>query len=266
MQPHRPEFLKTRFIASPALHPDGRLERIAYLDTPGDSPTILWCGGLMSDMRGTKASVLHQWASDAGHAFIRFDYLGHGESSGEFTQGSISRWAADTLQIIDELTTGPLILIGSSMGGWTSLLAARARPDRVKALLLINPAPDFTEWMWDSWTEAQRETIQREGILFIPSDYGDPYPYTLNLIEDGRTQRLLDKALNLDIPVHIFSGADDDVVPTARCEALQRALPNAKLTVIEGGDHSLSRPEDMARLQAALSKLISACATPESFP
>ena len=256
MQPHRPEFVKIRFLPAPPLHAEGRPERIAYLSTPGDAPTIIWCGGLMSDMRGTKASEFHKWAAKAGHGFIRFDYLGHGESSGEFTQGTISRWAADTLQVIDELTTGPVILIGSSMGGWTSLLAARARPKRVKALLLINPAPDFTEWMWESWDDAQRETIERDGILYIPSDYGDPYPYSLSLIQDGRSQRLLDKPLDLDIPVHIFSGAEDDVVPTARCVQLQNALSNARLTVVEGGDHSLSRPEDMNAMKAALEEIV----------
>jgi len=266
VQPQSLEFLETRFITAPALHPEGRPEHIAYLSTPGNAPTIIWCGGLMSDMRGTKASEFHKWAAKAEHAFTRFDYLGHGESSGEFTQGTISRWATDTLQVIDELATGPVILIGSSMGGWVSLLAACARPDRVKALLLINPAPDFTEWMWESWDTTQRETIQRDGILHIPSDYGDPYPYTLNLIEDGRTQCLLDKPLPLNIPIHIFSGAEDDIVPTARCEQLAKALSRAELTVVKGGDHSLSRQDDMAKMQSALSHLISACAEAESFP
>ena len=258
MQPHKPEFLKTRFLAAPPLNDGGPLERIAYLDTPGESPTIVWCGGLMSDMRGTKAGAFHDVAARQGHAFVRFDYLGHGESTGEFVQGTIGRWARDTLQVIDEVTDGPLILIGSSMGGWTSLLAARARPGRVKGLLLINPAPDFTETMWAGWSDDHKREIQDDGITYVPSDYGAPYPYTWALIEDGRANLLMDGDLGVDVPVHIFSGENDEVVPTAHCRRLAEALPSAALTVVEGGDHSLSRPEDIALMARTLGDLVRA--------
>lgn len=251
---HDPQSLKARFLARDPLTPGGEAERVAYKTTPGVSPTIIWCGGLMSDMDGTKAIALHDWAAKEGLAFLRFDYFGHGASTGAFTDGTISRWAEDTLAVIDHLTTGPLILVGSSMGGWVSLLSARAR-DRVKALLLINPAPDFTEDVFKSFTPEQQRGIQRDGIVHVPSDYGEPYPYAWALIEDGRANLLLTADLDLSIPVHIFSGDADTVVPTAHCQRLTDALPNATLTVVEGGDHSLSRPEDIAALKKALENL-----------
>ena len=248
---HDPE---TQFLARDPLAPGGEAERLAYKATAGKAPTILWCGGLMSDMEGTKAVALHRWAARKGHAFVRFDYHGHGASTGAFTDGTITRWAEDTLAVIDDLTEGPLILIGSSMGGWVGLLAARAR-DRVRALLLINPAPDFTEDVFRAFTPEQQHAVRRDGIVHIPTDYGDPYPYSWALIEDGRANLLLQGDLGLDIPVHIFSGDLDTVVPTAHCQRLANALANATLTVVEGGDHSLSRPEDIKALEDALASL-----------
>jgi len=164
-------------------------EKIAYKmskDADGYSgPTLIWCGGLKSDMEGGKATHLHDWAIEEGRNYIRFDYYGHGVSSGEFRDGTISRWAADVVQIMDELTSGDVILIGSSMGGWASLLAALKRPDRVKGLLLIAPAPDFTQKLtWAEWTEAQRETLGRDGVVYVPSDYDEPYEYSQALMAD----------------------------------------------------------------------------------
>ena len=215
----------------------------------------MWVGGMMSDMRGTKAEDFHAWAEDAGYAYVRFDFPGLGESSGDYLDGDVSRRLRDTLQVIDDLTTGPVVLIGSSMGGWVSLLATRARPERVGALLLINPAPDFTEWLLEDWPPEVRREIERDGIVYIPSDYGEPTPYAWAWIEDGRANLVMEEDLGLDIPVMIFSGDADDVVPTEKCRRLANSLPSAELVVVEGGDHSLSRPGDLKRLRAALAKL-----------
>ena len=244
------------FLAAPPLEPGGEVERIAYLQSEGRAPTFVWCGGLMSDMRGTKADVLHDHAARMGYGFVRFDYHGHGESTGAFTDGTISRWARDTVQVIDDLTAGPLVLMGSSMGGWTSLLAARARPGRVAGLVLVNPAPDFTEALvWPGWSPERKREIQRDGIVYIPSDYGEPYPYTWALMEDGRANLILDGDLDIACPVEIFSGDRDDVVPVAHARRIARAIPQAKLHVVEGGDHSLSREGDLERLKAAMGRM-----------
>ena len=257
---HKPQFARTQFLAREPHRDGGALERLAYLTTgagAGSSgPTLVWVGGMMSDMRGSKAEAFHDWAARQGLGYVRFDFPGLGESSGDYLDGHVSRRVADTLAVIDELTEGPLLLIGSSMGGWVSLLAARARPDRVRALLLVNPAPDFTQWLMEDWSPEIRHRIERDGIVHIPSDYGDPTPYAWAWIEDGRANLVMEGDLGLDIPVHIFSGAADDVVPTARCRELADALADAELTVVEGGDHSLSRPRDIARMETALGKLI----------
>ena len=246
---------EAQFLAAPPHAEGGEIARIAYLKSDGGSPSFVWVGGMLSDMRGTKAEDFHAWAEGEGRAYVRFDFPGLGESSGDYLDGSVSRRLRDTLQVIDELTTGPVVLIGSSMGGWVSLLAARARPGRVKGLLLINPAPDFTEWLLEDWPPEVRREIERDGIVYIPSDYGEPTPYAWAWIEDGRANLVMEDDLGLDIPVRIFSGAEDDVVPTAKCRRLADALPGATLTVVEGGDHSLSRPDDLLRLRAALDAL-----------
>ena len=252
-----PMHLAPEYLSAPALEPGGVLERIAYLASEGAAPTFVWCGGLMSDMRGTKAEVLHGWAREHGCGFVRFDYYGHGESTGAFTDGTISRWARDTLQVVDELTAGPVVLLGSSMGGWVSLLAARARPERVRGLILINPAPDFTEALvWPSWTPEQQHEIQRDGVIYIPSDYGDPYPYTWALMEDGRANLVMEGDLGLDVTVEIFSGDRDEVVPSAHCRRLADALEGAVLHVVEGADHSLSREEDLELLRGAMGRMV----------
>ena len=244
-------------LAAPPIEPGGKLERIAYLESDGAAPTFVWCGGLMSDMRGTKAEVLHAWAKARGCGFVRFDYFGHGESTGSFTDGTISRWARDTLQVMDDLTSGPVVLLGSSMGGWVSLLAARERPERIKGLILINPAPDFTsELVWPSWTPEQQHEIQRDGVVYIPSDYGEPYPYTWALMKDGRANLVMEGDLGLDVPVEIFSGDRDEVVPTSHCRRLADALEGAVLHVVKSGDHSLSREGDLGMLKAAMGRMV----------
>ncbi|MGB0906148.1 MAG: alpha/beta hydrolase [Maricaulaceae bacterium] len=229
--------------------PDGY--KIAYKNHAGEGPTFIWCGGLKSDMDGGKAVHLHEWARSIGQSFIRFDYFGHGISGGEFTDGTISRWSADVCQIIDELTDGHVILIGSSMGGWSSLLAAIDHPDRVKGLLLINPAPDFTEKLtYASWSVEQKTALKRDGIVYEPSGYDEPYAYSAGLIEDGRARQILDAPIPFCGPVHILQGEADTVVPWEYSMKILGALesPDVDYTLVKGGDHSLSRPEDLDRL------------------
>jgi len=230
-------------------------EKIAYKMNEGTidykGPTLIWCGGLKSDMEGGKATHLHDWAFEEGRRYIRFDYFGHGVSSGEFKDGTISRWAQDVVQIMDELTTGDVILIGSSMGGWSSLLAMIQRPERVKGLLLIAPAPDFTEkLMLPSWTKEQHETLERDGILYVPSDYDEPYEYSKTLIEDGRKNQILDNPIKFDGPIRILQGAKDDVVPWEYSRRIIDVVTSHDIdyTLVKDGDHSLSTPTDLDRL------------------
>lgn len=222
------------------------------------SPGLIWCGGLKSDMEGSKATALHDWAAHEGHRYVRFDYFGHGASSGRFRDGTVSRWTDDTLQVIDELTEGPQILIGSSMGGWTSLLAAMARPDRVKGLLLIAPAPDFTEkLMWARFDEHIRKTIMEEGIYYEPSDYDEPYEISRDLILDGRENQILDTPIKFDGPVRILQGLRDTSVPPEHAQKVVEAITSEdiELTLVKNGDHSLSQPHDIDRLIRTVKEL-----------
>ena len=241
-------------------------EAIAYKKTDGASqdqtaPTLIWCGGLKSDMEGGKAVHLHAWAQARGHSFIRFDYFGHGESSGQFTDGTISQWAEDVKTVIGKLCQGDIILIGSSMGGWAALLAAMDMPERVAGLALINPAPDFTDKLTvANWTDAQIKALEDNGIVYEPSGYETPYAYSKALIEDGRKRQILDAPVEINYPVHILSGSEDPVVPSAYAAKLLGVLRpqnnDIYFTKVAGGDHSLSRPQDLARIEAALIDLI----------
>lgn len=225
--------------------------RIAYMQSTGARPGIIWCGGLKSDMDGSKASALHNWANEQDRAFLRFDYFGHGKSSGEFRRGTISRWAADTVQVIDELTVGPQIIVGSSMGGWTALLAALARPKRIKALVLLAPAPDFTEkLMWAGFNDDIRRAIMEEGIYYEPSDYDEPYEISRELILDGRKNLLLDAPINIICPVRIIQGMQDTSVPYGHAQKIADALvsDDVELTLVKNGDHSLSGEKDIKRM------------------
>jgi len=205
--------VKLNYLSAPPIN-NPNDEKIAYKMSGGKGPTLIWCGGLKSDMEGGKATHLHDWAIEEGRSYIRFDYYGHGVSSGEFRNGTISRWVADVIQIMDELTKGDVILIGSSMGGWASLLAALQRPDRVKGLILIAPAPDFTEKLTRlEWTEEQRAASQRGESVLMPSDYGEPYEYSAALMADGQNNQILDRPIKFEGPVRILQGAADSVVP-----------------------------------------------------
>ena len=233
-------------------------ETLAYNHTDGRGPAIIWCGGLKSDMEGGKALHLHDWAKREGRAYVRFDYFGHGISSGRFRDGTISRWARDVVQVMDEVAKGDVILIGSSMGGWASLLAMMERPERVKAMVLIAPAPDFTEkLMWDNWDEAARRAVTEDGIHYEPSDYDEPYEYSRELMDDGRARQILDTPIVFPGPVRILQGMQDDVVPWEYASRLLDVMTSqdVTMTLVKSGDHSLSRPEDLSRLEQTVDGL-----------
>jgi pimeloyl-ACP methyl ester carboxylesterase len=230
-------------------------ESLAWRRVAGAGPTIVWLGGFRSDMAGTKAEALAQWAKANARAYVRFDYLGHGESSGDFqAKGTITRWRDDALAVIDELTDGPLVLVGSSMGGWIACLAAMARPSRIAAMVLVAPAADFTEkLMWTRMDAAARHAVEHEGVWMRPSDYGDPYPITRGLMEDGRRWSILPGPVGVTCPVRILQGGADPDVPWRHALDLATALEAQDLvfSLIRDGDHRLSRPQDITRLIAA---------------
>jgi pimeloyl-ACP methyl ester carboxylesterase len=222
-------------------------------------PGIVFLGGFMSDMTGGKAIALEAFAKARGQAFVRFDYFGHGASSGRFEDGTISRWAEDATAVLDELTDGPQILVGSSMGGWIMLLSALARADRVAGLVGIAAAPDFTETlMWRAFTPEIRSLIERDGVYYEPSAYGEqPYPITRRLIEEGRSHLLMDKPIPLACPVRLIHGtADPDVPYTLSLELMQRLdSADVEVTLVKGGGHRLSEPQDLARLTGVVGAL-----------
>ena len=244
--------------------PDGRslaYHRTAPADTSDPRPGLVFLGGFRSDMTGTKATALEAFARARGLAFLRFDYTGHGASSGDFeAEGCISAWARDAADALDHLTTGPQILVGSSMGGWIALLLARARPDRVAALTTIAAAPDFTErGMWADLTPAQRETLTTTGRLALPSEYSDdPYVFTRLLIEDGRANLVLDRPLPLPFPVRLLHGAADADVPFRwALDLLAHAdSPDLRLQLVKDADHRFSGPRELAILTAVLDELL----------
>ena len=237
--------------------PDGNT--IAYANTAGRAPTVVFLGGFRSDMTGTKAVALEAWAREAGRAFLRFDYLGHGQSSGRFEDGTIGRWLDDSLAAIDQLTTGKLVLVGSSMGGWLSLLVARARPERLAGLVLIAAAPDFTERMLlKGLSPEDRVALERDGRLERASQYSpEPSVFTWKLIEEGRNHLLLDKKLSLPCPVRLLHGQSDPDVPWEYSLQIAAHLdaPEVITILIKGGDHRLSTPADIARLISTVEEL-----------
>lgn len=232
---------------------------LAFERQTGAAPTFVWLGGFKSDMAGTKAQRLAEWAHARGQGFVRFDYSGHGQSGGAFTDGTIGAWAGDAVAVIDKLTSGPLVLVGSSMGGWISLLAARARRERIAGLLLIAPAADFTErLMWASFPAEVRDQIMQTGRWERPSAY-DPEPYviTRRLIEDGRRDLVMDGPIPFAGPVRILQGGADPDVPAAHAEAVYACIdsPNKDFILVGDGDHRLSRPQDLDLLTATADEL-----------
>jgi pimeloyl-ACP methyl ester carboxylesterase len=236
--------------------PDG--ERLAWRRTAGAGPTVVWLGGYRSDMTGTKAQAIADWAAAAGRAYLRFDYFGHGASSGEFVRGTITRWREDALAVLDEITEGPLVLVGSSMGGWIACLAAMARPQRLVGLVLVAPAPDFTDKLMLPGLSAQaRSAIREDGVWYEPSQYGEPNPITRDLLEDGARWSILPGPVPIAAPTRILQGGEDPDVPWRHALELAQALNGADVvfTLIKDGDNRLSRPQDIARLIAAVAEL-----------
>lgn len=232
--------------------PQGR--RLAVSRVAGRGPAVLFLGGFRSDMTGTKAAWLADWAQGAGRAFARFDYSGHGRSDGAFEAGTITAWAEDARAVMATLP-GPAVLVGSSMGGWIALLLAREAPERVAALVTVAAAPDFTEdGLWGGAPEALRARLMAEGVVHVPSDYGAPYPITRALIEDGRANLVLRSPLSLPMPVRMLQGTADREVPAATALRLldHAAGPDIRLTLVGGADHRFSSP----RLLKLLSRTV----------
>ena len=234
----------------------GRLDRgngadLAWVRLNGAGPTVVFLPGFRSDMTGDKATALAAFCAERGMGMLRFDYSGHGASSGDFLDGTIGAWAADALAAIDALTTGPLVLVGSSMGGWIALLTAIARPDRVAALVGIAAAPDFTQrLMWDSMAPSERAILERDGVLYVPSQYGEPTPITRALIQDGANHLVLTGRMPICCPVRLLHGQADPDVPweLALRIAEQVVTQDVRVVLVKDGDHRLSRPADLALL------------------
>ncbi|RCW86627.1 alpha/beta hydrolase [Paracoccus lutimaris] len=239
---------------------DGPLgRRIAYNRLPGDGPGVVFLGGFKSDMQGTKAVFLEDWARARGQAFLRFDYSGHGESSGNFEAGCIGDWLADAAVAIEALTEGPQVLVGSSMGGWISLLLARALPERVAGLVTVAAAPDFTErGFWPGFSDLERAKLMREGRILRPSDYGEPYVITRRLIEDGRDHLVMAAPLNLPFPVRFLQGTADRDVPVAWASDLLAHAQgeDMRLLLVKGADHRFSTDECLGLIASAVEEVL----------
>jgi len=235
---------------------------IAYHRLAGMLPGIVFLGGFRSDMTGTKALYLEEYCRRRGRAYVRFDYFGHGASSGDFASGTIGRWRDDAVAILDSLTEGKQILVGSSMSGWIMLLAALARPERIAGLVGIAGAPDFTEeLLWSRLTPAQRREIDERGRVVLPSEYdGAGYLYARALIEDGRKHLLLGKTIPIAVPVRLLHGMRDESVPWRLSLRLAERLASrdVAITLVKDGDHRLSTPADLALLAQTLDALIEA--------
>jgi pimeloyl-ACP methyl ester carboxylesterase len=234
--------------------------RIAYRLSPGRAPGVVFLGGFRSDMSGTKAHFLEAWARARGQGYLRFDYTGHGVSSGDFLQGSISDWTRDAHDAVTRLTEGPQVLVGSSMGGWIALLLAGRLPGRVAGLVGIAAAPDFTEdAMWAAFDPGQRDRLLAEGRIELPSDYDDgPYPITRHLIEDGRRNLVLREPLDLPFAVRLLHGtADRDVEPAVALRLLDRATgPDVRLTLVKEADHRFSEPDNLELLARTIEDIL----------
>lgn len=232
---------------------------LAWQILSGRGPTVVFLPGYRSDMTGDKATALAALCRERGQALLLFDYSGHGASGGVFTDGTIGRWTADALAAIDALTSGKLVLVGSSMGGWIGLLAALARPDRIAGYVGVAAAPDFTEaLMWATMLPDERATLERDGLVLVPSAYGEPTPITRALIEDGRTHLLLGGPIPLRCPVRLLHGQADADVPweTALRLAGRIEADDVQVVLVKDGGHRMSRPGDLALLTGLLGPLL----------
>ncbi len=232
---------------------------LAYAQSGAGGPTLVFLPGFMSDMTGDKATMLAAYAADLGCSALRLDYSGHGASGGQFVAGTIGSWAQDALFLIDRLTQGEIVLVGSSMGGWIALLVALARPDRISAVACIAAAPDFTEdLIWSQLPEAERTTLMRDGMLRRPSGYGGEQVITRALIEDGRTHRLLGGPIGIACPVRLLHGQRDDAVPWRTSLALAERMhsEDVQVVLVKDGDHRLSRAQDLSLLRRVVAPLL----------
>jgi len=238
--------------------------RLAYHLTAGTKPTVVFLGGLKSDMDGTKAVHLEEWAQRNGRAFLRFDYSGHGFSSGTFEDGCIGDWAQDTFDILNALVSGPILPVGSSMGGWQALLLSRRMSDRIIGMVTIAAAPDFTEdGYWTSFSDAQKAQIEAEGQIEIPSDYMEPYIITRRMIEDGRQQLVLRRPLPLDFPVRCLQGTADTAVSTQTAVRLleHAESPDMRLLLVKDADHRFSDGPCLGLIEAAVEEVLALAAS-----
>ena len=232
--------------------------RLAFHKTVGTAPTVVFLGGLKSDMEGTKAIHLEAWCKAKGRAFLRFDYSGHGQSSGTFEEGAIGDWAEDTQAILDAHTDGPLVVVGSSMGGWQALLFARNNPARVQGLALIAAAPDFTEdGYWANFTDAQKAELAEKGQVALPSDYMEPYIVTQRMIDNGRQNLVLRAPLPLPFPVRCLQGTADTAVSTQTAlNLLEHAdCADMHLTLVKDADHRFSDETCLALIEDAVEQV-----------
>jgi pimeloyl-ACP methyl ester carboxylesterase len=233
---------------------------LAYHRTQGAKPGVVFLGGFTSDMTGVKATTLERWCRGRGQAFVRFDYSGHGASSGRFADGTIGRWAEEAIAVLDQLTEGPQILVGSSMGAWMMLLAALARPERIAGLLGLACAADFTRYLlWDRLDDPLRERLRRERVISLPSPYGEPYIIAMNLIEEAEKHWLLDRPeLPIHGPVRLIHGMGDLDVPWRISVemAAKLASPDVRVLLVKDGEHTLSREKDLVLLTRTLGDLL----------
>jgi pimeloyl-ACP methyl ester carboxylesterase len=231
-------------------------DRIAYILSEGKLPCVVFFGGFKSDMTGTKAVTLEKFCKEQEQMFVRFDYTGHGQSSGEFKDGTIGQWKKDALALIDKIGAEKYIFAGSSMGAWIAMLCALEFPDKIAGLVGIASAPDFTEKLiWEKLSSAQQAALQKDGVYYAPSCYGEePYPIMLNLIEEARNHLLLDRDIKLDMPVCLLHGTEDEDVPwQVSTQILEKITSkNAALTLIKGGNHRLSDPSQLNMLCEAV--------------
>ena len=238
---------------------NGPAGRLAYRQQPGRDPGLLFLPGFMSDMTGEKATRLGALSASRGHHYVALDYSGHGASDGRIEEGTITRWLADVLAVLDAVCPPRVVLAGSSMGGWLALLAARARPERVAALLGIAAAPDFTERLvWHTLSPGERETMMREGLLRVPSAYGGDQVFSRALIEDGRQHLLLDGPIAIRCPVRLVHGQRDPDVPWETALAIADRLqgPDVRTVLVKDGEHRLSRPSDLALIERLVVELL----------
>jgi len=235
--------------------------RLAYHLSEGSLPGVVFMGGFKSDMTGTKATALEAFCRKAGRRFLRFDYTGHGRSSGHFRQGTIGSWKQDALDMLDRVATGKNILVGSSMGAWIMFLVARERPENIAGLIGIASAADFTERLiWQKLDETQKKKLEEERVIYIPScNWEDPYPITYNLIENARQHLLLDSKTKIDVPVRLIHGNRDEDVPWQMSVTLMDSItsPDISLEVVKGGDHRLSQPEHLELMCRTVEELLS---------